>query len=98
MGLDLHVDAGVLGELVASAMSRVCPPPTESPMNVIDWPPYFALIAAAFGTGGAPIAVAEAGRVVPADAMLSETTRASSATDPAPKINGRRFMSLTSFL
>ncbi len=47
-------------------------------MNVIDWPPYFALIAVAFGTGGAPIAVAEPRRpcVVPAEAMLSETTRA----------------------
>ena len=78
-------------------MSRVCPPPTESPMNVIDWPPYFALIAAAFGTGGAPIAVAEALRVVPAEAMLSETTRASSATDPVPRMNRRRFMSITSF-
>ena len=50
---------------VASAASRVCPPPTESPMNVIDWPPYFALIALAFGTGGAPIAVAEAGTCRP---------------------------------
>ena len=59
---------------VASAMSRVCPPPTESPMNVIDWPPYFALIALAFGTGGALIALAEVARVVPAEAMLSETS------------------------
>ena len=72
---------------VASAMSRVCPPPTESPMNVIDWPPYFALIAAACGTGGALIAVAEAARVVPAEAMPSETTRVSSATNPAPRMN-----------
>ena len=83
---------------VASATSRVCPPPTESPMNVIDWPPYFALIALAFGTGGALIAVAEVARVVPAEAMLSETTRASRTTDPVPKMNRRRFMSITSFL
>ncbi len=66
-------------------------------MNVIDWPPYFALIALAFGTFGAPIAVAEPARLVPADAMLSETTRASRAMVATPKINGRRFMSLTSF-
>ena len=37
----------------ASARSRWWLPPTESPMNVIDCPPYLALIAAAFGTGGA---------------------------------------------
>jgi hypothetical protein len=67
-------------------------------MNVIDWPPYFALSALAFGTGGAPIALAEVARVVPAEAMLSEATRASTMTDPVPKINRRRFMSITSFL
>src|SRR6476661_1885378 len=83
---------------VASAVSRVCPPPTESPMNVIDWPPYLALIAAAFGTGGAGIAVGEAARVVPAEAMLSETRRAGRATDTAPKMKRRRFMGMRSFL
>jgi hypothetical protein len=37
----------------ASAVSRTWPLPTESPTNVIFWPPYFLLIAAAFGTFGA---------------------------------------------
>ena len=37
----------------ASARSRLWLPPTESPMNVIDWPPYSFLRAAAFGTFGA---------------------------------------------
>src|SRR5256885_13419326 len=37
----------------ASARSRTCPLPTESPTNVIFWPWYFFLIAAAFGTFGA---------------------------------------------
>ena len=84
---------------VASAMSRVCPPPTESPMNVIDWPPYFALIAAAFGTlGAAMVALADVARVVPAEAMLRETTRARTTTDPVPKMNRRRFKCITSFL
>jgi hypothetical protein len=67
-------------------------------MNVIDWPPYLALIAAAFGTGGAGIAVGEAARVVPAEAMLSETRRAGRATDTAPKMKRRRFMGMRSFL
>jgi hypothetical protein len=31
----------------------LCESPTESPTNVIFWPPYFFLIAAAFGTFGA---------------------------------------------
>jgi hypothetical protein len=62
-------------------------------MNVIDWPPYFALIAAACGTGGALI-VALVARVVPAEAMLSETTRARRVTNPAPRTNRRRFIEL----
>src|SRR3954452_16523884 len=65
----------------ARATSRVCPPPTESPMNVIDWPPYLDLIAPAFGTAGAGYddAVAAAlavERLVPADATLMDATAA----------------------
>ena len=53
MGFDLDGDPVSFENRVASATSRIWPPPTESPMNVIDWPPYLALIAAAFGTFGA---------------------------------------------
>ena len=42
----------------ASARSRTWPLPTESPTNVIFWPPYFFRIAAAFGTFGAATAAA----------------------------------------
>src|SRR5438128_2010725 len=37
---------------VASKRSRLCELPTESPMNVIFWPPYFAFNDLAFGTAG----------------------------------------------
>src|SRR5262249_53597255 len=73
----------------ARAKSRWWPPPTESPTKVIDWPPYFALIAAAFGTGGAAMAVVRAARLVLADAMLSETTSARRLTRPAQKTRER---------
>ena len=63
----------------ASAVSRWCPPPTESPMNVIVCPPYFDLIAAAFGTAGGAIAAAApavaAVRFVPAVAAPSDASR-----------------------
>src|SRR3954467_730262 len=39
----------------ASATSRACPPPTESPTNVIVCPPYLDLILDALGTAGAGI-------------------------------------------
>src|SRR5947207_1211246 len=66
----------------ASARSRVCPPPTESPTKVIDWPPYFALIAAAFGTVGA-VTAAACLAFVPAPAAPSERSKAAPATNPA---------------
>ena len=66
----------------ASAVSRWCPPPTESPTNVIVCPPYFDLIDAAFGTvGGAIDAAAELAfallpvLLVAAAATLIETSR-----------------------
>ena len=57
-------------------------------MKVIVWPPYFFLIAGAFGTAGGTMAAVEAGFAcfagfdVPPEAMLSETRRASRATIP----------------
>src|SRR5262245_15794428 len=82
----------------ASARSRWFPPPTESPMNVIDWPPYFFLIAAAPGTAGAgyfealnvDTALTDAGACVPADATLSETISAATAS-PAKTSSERCF-------
>jgi hypothetical protein len=57
---------------------------------VIDWPPYFALIAAACGTFGA--AIAAAARVVVAfddraEATLSETSKARREKTPAMRTN-----------
>src|SRR5205085_5854993 len=73
---------------VASASSRLCELPTESPMNLIFWPPYFALSALAFGTFGALTAAAAVRlptclRAPPAVATLSETTRANAPASPA---------------
>ena len=68
----------------ASAVSRLLPSPTESPTNVIFWPPYFFLIAAAFGTFGAAIAVeclAAVGRAFPTVAA-SEATSATAPINP----------------
>jgi hypothetical protein len=81
--------------LFASAMSRVWLDPTAlSPMKVIVCPPYFFLIAGAFGTAGGTIAAAEvsfAGLLVPAVAMLSDTSNASRATAPASGTSARDF-------
>src|SRR5438874_13563495 len=71
---------------LASFVSRTCPFPTESPTNVIFWPPYFFLIAAAFGTLGAGIAAAACGCaafLLPAAATLRETMSAMTPTTPA---------------
>src|SRR6266516_4001298 len=90
-----------LVNLVASSRSRVCPPPTESPTNVIVCPPYFALIAFALGTGGAVVAARDCAAVpcrVPAEATLSDTTRASAAANAVKTTSARCFMGLTSFL
>src|SRR4051794_33799551 len=61
-------------------------------MNVIDWPLYFALIALAFGTGGAGMAALELAVppavLVAAAAMLIETSKASAAR-PATTISAR---------
>jgi hypothetical protein len=61
---------------------------------VIVCPPYFFLIAGAFGTAGGTIAAAAlrvVRFVVPADAMLSERSRASKATAPAIGTSTRGF-------
>ena len=83
----------------ASARSRWWLPPTESPMNVIDCPPYLALIAAAFGTGGAGIVAAApavaAVRFVPAVAAPSDANKTSSPIAPVTRTGRRRFMGLT---
>src|SRR5512133_214118 len=71
---------------LASAVSRLFPSPTESPTNVIFCPPYFFLIAAAFGTFGAAIAAAwcvRAGLLLLAAATLREATSAIAPTTPA---------------
>src|SRR5262249_3825162 len=79
----------------ASARSRTCPPPTESPMNVIDCPPYLALMALALGTGGAGIVAAsdvpDAGRAVPALAALIDATAATISTAGVASRMIRRF-------
>jgi hypothetical protein len=81
--------------LWASLMSRVWLDPTAlSPMKVIVCPPYFFLIAGAFGTAGGTIAAAAVRVVrfvVPAVAMLSERSRASKATAPAIGTSTRGF-------
>jgi hypothetical protein len=71
---------------------------------VIDCPPYFFLIAAAFGTGGAGIdAAAELSFAVPpvlfvaAEATLIETSKTNEAS-PARTTNERCFTGFTSFL
>ncbi len=55
-------------------------------MNVIDWPPYFCLMAFAFGTGGAlMVAAAAEGAAVPAlpgPAIVSATSRANAPVSP----------------
>jgi hypothetical protein len=64
----------------------------------MDCPPYFALIAAAPGTGGAGYdAVAREERFVAAVAMLSETSSAKRLTTPAQKTKERGLTS-SSFL
>ena len=84
----------------ASARSRACPPPTESPTNVIVCPPYFDLIDAAFGTDGAGVAAAETAFALPpvlfvaAAATLIETSRAKRAS-PATTTLARCFTSLS---
>ena len=78
----------------ASATSRTCPLPTESPTNVIFCPPYFFLIAAAFGTFGAATAAAwcvRAGLSLLAAATLSEVTSATAPTTPASTSSLRCF-------
>src|SRR5581483_1008525 len=82
----------------ASMRSRLCELPTESPTKVIVWPPYFALIAAAFGTGGGLTAIAPVARVVAPEATPSDTSRDSRPTSPATRTRRRRFIGLTSFL
>src|SRR5581483_7284677 len=82
----------------ASMRSRLCELPTESPTKVIVCPPYFALIAAAFGTGGGFTADEPAARVVAPEATLSDTSRDSRPTSPATRTRRRRFIGLTSFL
>src|SRR5437870_5638139 len=82
---------------VDSARSRWCPPPTESPTNVIDCPPYFAFMAFAFGTGGAfRVAAALDGDCFAADAMLSDTINAATAASAAITNSGRCFMGIPS--
>src|SRR5688572_6022132 len=89
--------------------SRVCDLPTgPSPRNVMLRPPYFFLIAFAFGTFGGlmPCAVTSATAVaagpavpaLPAAAMDSEATRAKAPIEPAKASNERRFTVLTPFL
>ena len=78
----------------ASARSRTCPLPTESPTNVIFWPPYFFRIAAAFGTFGAATAAACctcAGRLLLAAATLRDATSAIAPITPARTSNLRCF-------
>src|SRR6266545_2890217 len=85
----------------ASATSRTWPPPTESPTKVIFCPPYFAFNAFALGTAGGLTTAADRAALtlrVPAEAMLSVTTKASTAASPATKTTARCFTSLTSFL
>jgi hypothetical protein len=66
-------------------------------MKVIVWPPYFFLIAGAFGTAGGTMAAAEvgfacfAGFAVPTVAMLSEASTASSETVAATGTSTRSF-------
>ena len=61
-------------------------------------PPYFALIAFAFGTFGGLTACADSSAdavaavpALPAPAMVSEATRAKAPMDPTPASNARRF-------
>src|SRR5436189_3732066 len=70
---------------LASAVSRLFPSPTESPMKVMLCPPYFALIAFAFGTFGGLIAAvlfACVGLLLAA-ATLRNAMSASTPTIPA---------------
>src|SRR5262245_2185894 len=86
---------------LASATSRRWLSPTESPTNVIFWPPYFLLIAAAFGTFGAGIAAARcacAGFLLLAVATLRKAMSASTPTPPASPSSLRCFTCPTSFL
>src|SRR5438093_8161668 len=71
---------------LASAVSRLFPSPTESPTNVMLWPPYFFLIAAAFLTRGGLIVAAVRCACVGlllAAATLKEAMSASTPTPPA---------------
>src|SRR5262245_11455956 len=79
---------------LASVVSRTWLSPTESPTNVIFWPPYFCLIAAAFGTFGAGTAVAAWARaddVVLAPPAATRLSAAASATaEISPSTTGAR--------
>jgi hypothetical protein len=84
---------------LASIRSRLCELPTESPTKVIFWPPYFALIAFAFGTFGAAIAVAlctRAGLLLLAAATLRDAISAIAPTTTA-RTSSRCFIPPTSF-
>ena len=82
-----------------SSSSRVCDLPTgPSPRNVMLRPPYFALIAFAFGTFGGLMACTNSSAdavtavpALPAAVMASEATSAKAPMDPTPASNARRF-------
>ena len=83
----------------ASARSRLWPSPTESPTNVIFCPPYFFLIAFAFGTFGAAMAAAlwaRDGLLLLAAATLRDAISAIAPTSPARR-SSRCFIPPTSF-
>src|SRR5262245_11319145 len=76
----------------ASARSRLCVRPMLSPMKVIDCPPYFALIAAAFATLGGLTAAAVLWLDVPAvPAATISRARASAAASPTTASAARCF-------
>src|SRR3954447_24724398 len=81
-----------------SLRSRLWLDPTAaSPTNVIFWPLYFALSAAALGTAGGAIAAdltgaaCAAGRDVPAAAALSDATSVTAPISPATTSSARCF-------
>src|SRR5262245_6738904 len=84
---------------LASFESRMWPSPTESPTNVICWPPYFLRIAFAFGTFGVVLAVALCagdGLLLLAAATLRDAISAIAPTTPARR-SSRCFIPPTSF-
>ena len=105
-GTSLTLMPVFLENWATSNWSRVWLLPTgPSPRNVIDCPPYFALMALAFGTGGGLTAVAAdgaagtaTGPALPAVATLNDVIRANAPVSPTTTSTARCFTSPPSSL